>query len=81
LIIQSRANEKSSEGIETIGEQWIELNSFAEIIILNDQSQKKLSGELIIQTRTKDKAIEKIGATIDRVKLRVSEIWLNNESL
>ena len=81
LQVVSGADKECSKSIDSKGQQGVDFQCFAEVVVLHYQTQKELPCELIIEARAENITAEKLRAAFDRIQFREAKIWLNDQTV
>ena len=76
-----RADVQGREGVELVGDQRIDFEAFAEVVVLHHGPHEKLAGELVADAGAGDVAAEERLAGLPVRQLGIDEAWLDDQAL
>lgn len=79
-ILVRGADVENRKGIQLVAQQRLDIEAAAEIVVLGDQAQKQLAGELIIEARPQNIAVKNLTA-VGVMQFGIRVLRLDDEAL
>ena len=76
-----RTDVEGREGVDLVGDQRIDFEAFAEVVVLHDGAHEEPAGELIADAGASDVTAEKLLAGLPVFQLGIDKARLNDQAL